>query len=462
GQGRILRAMVAWYQYNGSPYWKKWIDGLVDGIDRHLVVHKDDYAYVPVRGYYDEDYLRSCYTKKGWQDSQEPQDEKHGEEGSLFNHQGHLPGAMATWYALTGNEQALRLSGELIRFYTKPQFWADWEKGDYPRVIGAEHAHWQGHLHGYVNVLRAILDYAVVVNDPRLKTFVRDGYEWTRQGVLARIGYVGDGQGCGCGRLIGLAVKLSYAGIGEYWEDVDQYIRNQGTEMQLVPEDIPYLKSLHQGKPGHVPQPGETTDRVIERCIGGFPGIIDKSCAWLCCSPHGNLGMYYAWDSIVRHEDNTARIHLLLNRASPWLDIHSHLPYEGRVKVKNKTAREILVRIPLWVKRAEVTGGVDGQDRPNRWLGNYIRFADLRPQDEITIQFPVQDRIEHWTVPRVRFPGPDAKVHTCRFRGNTLIEITPGLEGNSPLYQGRREKYRTASAPTKRVTRYVSPLVARW
>ena len=46
--------------------------------------------------------------------------EKKGEEGSLFNHQGHLPGALANWYMLTGNEQALRLSGRLVRFLTKP------------------------------------------------------------------------------------------------------------------------------------------------------------------------------------------------------------------------------------------------------------------------------------------------------------------------------------------------------
>ena len=94
--------------------------------------------------------------------------------------------------------------------------------------------------------------------------------------------------------------------------------------------------------------------------------------------------------------------------------------------------------------------------------GNSLRLEGLRPKDEIVIQFPVEERVEKWTVPRGRFPGPETRTHTCRFRGNTLVEITPGLEGNSPLYQGRPEKYKVASAPTKKVTRYVSPLVARW
>ena len=56
---------------------------------------------------------------------------------------------------------------------------------------------------------------------------------------------VGDGQGCGCGRLIGLAVKLSDNGVGDYWEDVDSYIRNHGVEMQFTPEDVPFLTRPH-------------------------------------------------------------------------------------------------------------------------------------------------------------------------------------------------------------------------
>ena len=52
GQGRMMRAMIAWYQYTGDPVWKQRIDRMVDGMDRKLVVHKDDYAYIPVYGFY--------------------------------------------------------------------------------------------------------------------------------------------------------------------------------------------------------------------------------------------------------------------------------------------------------------------------------------------------------------------------------------------------------------------------
>jgi len=50
----------------------------------------------------------------------------------------------------------------------------------------------------------------------------------------------------------------------------------------------------------------------------------------------------------VRESQGVAQVNLLLNRASPWLDIDSYLPYQGKVVIRNKTARLIAVRIPRW------------------------------------------------------------------------------------------------------------------
>jgi hypothetical protein len=443
GQGRMLRAMNAWYQYTENRVWLDHINGLIDGIDK-IVVHKDNYAYFPVHGRYEGEYLRSCYVKAGWKDAVEPPNEKFGEEGSLFNHQGHVPGGMATSYFLSKNDKALRLSGELVRFLTKPKLWADWDRGEYPLVAGADHAHWQGHFHGYVNTLRAILDYADAVHDARLMAFAREGYEWARQKNLGRIGYF-DEQGCATGRMIGLAVKLSYLGIGDYWEDVDQFIRNYGIEMQIVPEDMPYLRKL-AGK--NVTPEGE---KVIASCIGAYSNKLNKSRTYLCCSPHGAMGIFYAWDGTLRYQDGVAQVNLLLNRASPWLDVDSYLPYEGKVVLKNKAAREALVRIPLWVDKNAVRCRVGDRETKNVWLGRYLRLTNLTEKDIITIEFPMVESTERWTL--------DGVVHTCRFKGNTLIAIAPPLD--AALF-GRRGEYLKEKAPLRKVTRYTSPLVLKW
>jgi hypothetical protein len=462
GQGRFLRAMIAWHQYTGDPVWRRRIDRLVEGLEK-LVVRRADYAYIPVRGYHDEEYLRSCYTRRGWKDTVEPVNEKFGEEGSLFNHQGHIPGALATWGVMTGNERALRLSGELVRFYTKPQFWADWRSGDYPLVHAADHAHWQGHFHGHVNTLRAILEHALATGDRRLQEFVRDGYEWSRQVGFARIGYF-DHQGCATGRLIGLAVKLSYHGIGDYWEDVDQYIRNHGSEMQFVPEDKPYLYGLSEGKPAAKTSAVLVTDRVVERVIGGFSGQADKTAFFLCCSPHGNMGLFYAWDGTLRHDDGTVRINLLLNRASPWMDVDSHIPYEGRVVLRNKSAREAFVRIPLGTERGSVRCAVGSTEVSPKWFGSYLRLTALRPGDVVTVTFPLRETSGRWTIPgipTIQGGTMETREHTCRFKGNTLVAISPPLIPGSPLFQNRARFLQTA-APTVKVTRFAAERVLRW
>jgi len=462
GQGRYLRAMIAWHQYTGEAIWKERIDRLVRGLDK-MVVHKDDYAYFPVYGWHEGEYTRSCYTKKGWKDTVEPTNEKFGEEGSLFNHQGHVAGCLATWYVLTGNEAALRLSGELVKFLMKPKFWADFYSDQKQRTLYAQHAHWEGHLHGHVNALRAILEYALAANDVRLQQFVRDGYEWTRQrGLGCRLGPPDDWQGCGVGRLIGLAVKLSEAGVGDYWEDVDWYVRNHGSEMQILPEDKAHLQTLLDPSQ---PVPNEPQYRPcdVEKMIGGFCAVRDgaKRFVWLCCSPHGNMGLFYAWDATIRHSDGTARVNLLLNRASPWMDVDSYIPYEGKVVLKNKTAKEAFVRVPLYVNLRTVRCTVGTKSLQPRWFGRYLRIADLRSGDEATITFPLEERSESWYyLPEYgeRF-AEKTGVYACKFKGNTLLEITPPLQPD--LYRGRL-KYRSSEAPKVKVSRFVTPLQLRW
>ncbi|MFH1006286.1 MAG: hypothetical protein V1800_02125 [Candidatus Latescibacterota bacterium] len=466
---RMIRAMMAWYQYTGDPAWKRRTDRMVSAFQNILVVHKDDYAYVPVPsqagGPSDYlDYLVTCYVKgRGWTGYVEPMDEKSvpGTEGSVLCEYGHMSGTLANWYGLTGNTEALGLAGKLARFYSKPRFWADWRGGEYCGVVGAEHAHWNGHVHGYMNTLRATLEYAIAANDARLKAWVREGYEWTRQPTLVRYGFVGDSQGCGCGRLIGLAVKLTDAGIGDYWEDVDLYIRNMGTEMQFTPDDFP----------GHtLPVPSGRLDPA-GAMIGGFANAAKKE-RWMgCCSPHGLMGIFYAWDGTLGYSDGVARVNLLLNRASPWMDVDSYLPHEGKVILRNKQARTVVVRIPLWADKDAVRCSVDQKSVQPEWSSDrYVRIENLKAGDVVTIEFPMVERTEVLTAPSLaqwddNYPGApksaESEPTTFTLRGNTIVHISKPIV-NSPLFLSRAEKYRTNTVPMKKVSRFVTPLVLKW
>jgi hypothetical protein len=159
------------------------------------------------------------------------------------------------------------------------------------------------------------------------------------------------------------------------------------------------------------------------------------------------------------------------------MDIDSYIPYEGKVVLRNKTASEAFVRIPQWVNRKEVRCQANKQEAPPVWFdNNYIRFKGLKEKDVITINFPMVETIEKWTitVPVQCLFQPlfaDLKevetVHTCKFKGNTLIEISPPLPSLPPvlpitqLYKNRSH-YRATKAPMKKMERYVTNQVLRW
>jgi hypothetical protein len=128
--------------------------------------------------------------------------------------------------------------------------------------------------------------------------------------------------------MIELGVRLSDAGLGEYWDDVDAIVRNQLTEQQFCSVEV--MRQMAKGAP--------ITNR-LEDFVGGFGEAsltATKAEMYGCCSANGSIGLYYAWEGITRFSDGVATVNLFLNRASKWMDVDSYLPYEGKVELHNK------------------------------------------------------------------------------------------------------------------------------
>jgi len=253
-------------------------------------------------------------------------------------------------------------AGKLANFLRQPRFW----RGEVePKVVvGADHGHFNGHHHSYTQALLGLLAYADATNDARLKGFVRSSYEYMRTFGIARIGLFGEA--CTTGDMTMLAVKLSENGTGDYWDDVDQYIRNHLAELQIT--DVDTLRAAVEQMPKNIRGKNDTTqgafdpknesrENVIERNVGVFfsdathPTLIPEHnlLYTICCTGNCTAAMYRAWAGIVSCRDGDAQVNLLLNRASPWLDVDSYLPHEGKVVVRNKTAQSISIRMPVWV-----------------------------------------------------------------------------------------------------------------
>jgi hypothetical protein len=215
------------------------------------------------------------------------------------------------------------------------------------------------------------------------------------------------------------------------------------------------IDKLNAGKGEEVLPPWASgqVDRSIGSLAGmAYPNDWGDGAQHACCTGNSSRTLYWIWDSILAREGDLVRVNLLLNRCSPWLDLDSHLPYEGKVVLKVKEAKRVAVRIPSWTDHTKVTCKVNGNEWAYRWSGNYVEMNGLKPGDMAAIEYPMK------TETIFRVIGPD-QVYKLQIKGYTVVDIDP--KGTiCPLYQ--RDHLKQDKAPLKQVARFVSGENLQW
>jgi hypothetical protein len=470
--GRMLLAMGAWHQRDGDPAWLDAMSRMATGLDSIAIRHHD-YAFFPSESGWSPTTGSWSFTRRRDAPTQrhfpytppdEPGRDQQGVEGLVKYDQAAPIFGLARTALLTGDEKSLVLAEALVRFCLLPSMWEYDAAFDRP---GYEHGLFSGHFHGNTYSLLGLLEYALVAGDQRVQQFVRQGYEHARRLGIPRVGWFpcwvtperfGRDQwlrsvceGCTVGDMTYLAVKLSEAGLGDYWDDVDHYVRNHMIEHQFIDRDLMAACSVKQESPppaegGYSSSPPD----MVDRALGSF-GAAELTAAPPngagCCTGNLSIGMYRAWDTAVREHDGVATINLLLNRAAPTVDVDSWLPYEGRVRVTNKAARMIAIRIPYWVQLDGVASLMNGNAVRADRVGRYLQFTVGRG-DVIDLNFAVPEE-------KAAYTTHDGQRYECLFRGSTLVDITPRADapGLYPLY--RRQAMRDGRhAAIKQVERF--------
>ncbi len=468
----VLVAMIDLYQIKPHPRLLELIRFMADGMVK-LARVEGDYAY---------------YTKV----APEEGDSHIGVLGywqQMFYH-GKSLRALARVSMLTGERKYLDLAEKLKNLIMMEKHWQ--VEAAPKAIVGHEHAWFSGHHHSYTSAMMGLILYAEATGDATLMEFVRSGYEYLRKYGLARIGMFGEM--CTTADMVWLGVKLSEMGIGDYWEDVDQYTRNMLVEQQLTEPER--LRATIETMPAmttdkvyayRFAKDNMTTDTVIERNVGTWlsdasnPTLVrPQTLRWtICCSGNCPPALYSAWRGIVAHDNGVVTVNLLLNRASQWVDVESYLPYEGKVIIRNKTARQVVVRMPRWVDLDAVGSSVAGtSDRdvtPTRITGRYLAFYGLKGGDVLTLTFPVKESVERHTLlwkvedmwPESTDPGRawqpprPPNIYSMIFRGNTLVDIAPREKGKGfELFL--RDELKAGAASMTKVTRYTAPSLITW
>jgi len=483
----MLRAVLSWRELEDNPDLDRVARELAAGMSR-IVIRRGDYAYYPEKG----GWAEPCsYPRSGWLNTDEPQSATDGAEGDICCYHANQMYALAQWYARSGDREALDLAARLMRLCMQPKFWGGVPDPDLSHrserlpghiaaclpdpacTSGGELGHWFSHFHARALTLRGLLEYGRVTGDERVLEFVLRAYEFTLTQGIARLGFVNCMpvmsnmmEGCAAGDLVALGIRLSEAGLGDFWDNVDAVVRNQLMEMQYARADL-LEKLAAASKEGYLPDtlhPGQASiEDVICRGLGSFgcggPTSMSGS-VMLCCTGNGSRGIYYAWEGALREDGRKAEVNLLLNRAGRLVDVDSYLPYEGKVAIRVKTARRVAVRIPHWVDARELRATVNGKPADLDWTGRYLEFSGLAAGDAIELAFPVKESAGTYTVAA---HTPWETTYSCEFRGSTLVDIAPRDTSPTkyPLYL--RDHLRTTAAPMKDVTRFVpNRIITNW
>lgn len=482
GAGRLLRTLLVWRELGAGSGCDRLLDDLCAGLRRILIV-QGDYGYYPEKGGWGEP---CAYPRSGWLNTDEAKSDTDGAEGAVTAMHGHQLYGAAHWHEISGSPVALDLAAKLANYCLLPRFWGgvpDLEgdrsglighvarnRPDPPFVAGRELGHWYSHFHARAIALRGLLAYAHVTDNQRIIEFVRRSYEFTLSQGIPRMGWINcfpatlnRMEGCALGDVIGLAIRLSDIGAGDYWDDVDAVVRNQLMEQQLTrAEDLRRVATRFSDQPDHTLKDEKSGmfcfDDVFERSLGSFGGTalptsLPQPSVMHCCTGNATQGLYYAWEGALRECGEEAVVNLLLNRAGRLVDIDSHLPYEGKVVVRNKSAARIAVRIPVWVERRSLHFDVAGQAVQPRRVGRYLIFDSPPAGVAISLTFPVKTGTATYTV---NAQSPQEQQYTCEFRGSTLVDISPRDESpdSYPLYL--REQMKGTVAPMRRAKRFIA------
>ena len=466
--GVALQAVLNWYERDRNRSWLDWASLLGEGLKVNMI-DRGGYAYIPTECSLSREgtwswTLRGDANRPGYLSYTPPGQPTHdsqGQEGAVKFYQSHTICGLVRAYERLDDREALEQAGKLVRFSLKPELWSQDVKDE--AVPPSEHGVWTGHFHGNMEAMLGLLSYALATDDQKLRQIVREAYEHGRRHGAIRLGFVPgwirpmmgrdrkwhlhQAEGCGSANTVMLAVRLTDARLGDYWDDVDSMIRNHYTELQIT--DLELMKRASGA--------GQN-EKVLKGFMGGFTqaGLTANTHNVIhgCCTANGSRGLYFAWHGITRFDEERelATVNLLLNRAAPWMDIDSYLPYEGKVVLRNKRAKRAYVRMPGWLNRSKVLCHLNGTLIDPVFVGNYAGFEDLKEGDMIRIEFSLSEKTEEYTI--------HGTTYTVSLRGNTVVQVSPretDVEQDKNKYPFFvRERFRLTETPMLKVRRFVA------
>jgi len=336
---------------------------------------------------------------------------------------GRLVGPLVEYYRCTKDPLALKLAGLYARATLKTAFTDD---GNFAPLMTSG-----GHIHSITSTLSGITLFAA-------QTKNRDMLETCRRIVDASVPRYFSSWGWGdevmpehpanvvsrgeinqTGDVIRTALILGQTVSPDYYELAERFVRGMLLPTQHREKELKLFLQDNENPRGDFERD------VLQRIIGGYsmqlPNDRMRAGDWPLATLDITSGAVHAlcecWRQRTMIGADSIKVNLLFDFQSDQIELKSHLPAAGRLRLHAKTDKAVFVRIPPWVDRQTVRLYTNAEKQDVEIENGYLRITALKRGQSATITFGVPAKKETEIVDGVNYE--------TRWIGNQIIEILP-------------------------------------
>ena len=450
-QGRVLYALLAWFQEEGDERLLSYVRGMLQALLK--VSHR--------RGSYS--YINEDYAARGAFGPLSPVS---------------MVECLVKYHEITGDSDALQLAGGLVKGILEPA--RQFTDAKY-RLSGA--------IRGTTSTISSIARLAAYTNDEKLLDEAERLFETAHSLISRSGGTPGEEPCCTNMEMTTAGLALTWAGRGQWWDMIDRYFRNQTLACQFRDPTSVQIGSI-RGEP----KPWDDTRDILNRSVGGFSWATPfEHLHWdrrlmLCCGGHAIWTLGKIVENMVTRGADGLAVNLHFSLDTPAASVTSHEPFEGRLEVVPKHGDDVRIRRPAYADRIE--SRIDGKlVNPERQL-DYLVFRRVRSGGKIELQYPLPEKTTEEVVllPQQEgggiggYLGPKSdpvegfRTETA-WRGNTVLEIDYtradshlsrkrfpdwSPERRHRLYLNRKEQYEAGSGRSDQVAFFLPERTFKW
>lgn len=409
--------------------------------------------------------------------------------------QGIALGAFIEVVQLFNDDDARDLAAKMVDYILHVDNDVLWTSPDPTQFDFQPFQGFNGQIYAWLEATRPILMYAEIVrpSDPArsqaLVAFAATIYAFIK-GVV-QTDWVGAFGSSGTGAdMILVGLLLAAAGAGDFYDEVDGWLRNMLVESQIGDVAVAIV--------GNNSDPRWQYDHVGDKSYGLFWG----GAAHIFHIPTGSQGftsddhamsmrgVHAAWENTVTLVGTGLRVNLHLNRTHRYAEVRSDVPHRGRVEAELRAdigpVETLSFRVPAYLPTRDgvrvVRVAADGTERDAPFAyggpyGTYAVVAGVRPSERYALIYPtivqVRPVVQRRPDTSIWFEGlftsrPNTEAITTvpgTYRMTTLVHgvsAYPMPVGAIPRFADplRTHLYALGSAeeapPTKTVSRFVA------